>query len=157
MPTNGHLTVSITSDTMRLMRVVLDTNVLVSGLRSRDGASFKLLSRIGTGRFESVVSVPLAVEYEAALTLQAQELGLTIKEIAAFVDNVCEASTQHEVFFLWRPALRDPRDEFLLELAIAARCHAIVTHNVRDLAGARAHSIAVLTPAEFSKKVKDQS
>lgn len=58
---------------------------------------------------------------------------------------------------LWRPALHDPADEFILELAVAAHCPAIVTHNVRDFGGAQSFDIAVLTPGEFPRSLRDVS
>lgn len=157
MPTNGHLTPGITSDTIMIMRVVLDTNVIVAGLRSRRGASFKLLSLVGTGSFETVVSVPLVFEYEATLKAQASMLGVTAEQVEKFVDRFCQNSSQHDIFYLWRPSLRDPRDEFVLELALSAGCQAIVTHNVRNFVEVRSLSVAVMTPATFLKKVENRS
>jgi predicted nucleic acid-binding protein len=54
-----------------------------------------------------------------------------------------------EIFFLWRPYLRDPNDDLILELAVAAGCDAVVTHNTRDFVGAERFGIDVLTPAAF--------
>lgn len=144
----------ICHDTISSVRIVLDTNVLVAGLRSRRGASFQILSLIGQGRFESVVSVPLVLEYEAVLKAQAGTLGLTHSEIDTFVGYVCGVSTQREVFFLWRPSLRDPGDEFVLEAAVAGRCDAVVTHNVRDFGRADKFGIQVLTPAAFLRELR---
>lgn len=139
------------------MRVVLDTNVLVAALRSRRGASFQILSMLGQGWFESVISAPLVFEYEAQLKLHANELGLASIDAEAIVDRLCQVSSQHEVFFLWRPSLRDPNDEFILELAVEAQCDAIVTHNATDFDGAQQFGIQVLAPAEFLKKVRSES
>ncbi len=139
-----------------MVRVVLDTNVLVAGLRSRQGASFQILSMVGDGRFETVVSVPLVLEYEAVLKAHANELNLTLADVDAIVDYLCQVSTQHEVFFLWRPMLRDPGDEFILELGVGSGCDTIVTHNVRDFEEARRFSIQVMTPSEFLKKVRNE-
>jgi putative PIN family toxin of toxin-antitoxin system len=139
------------------MRVILDTNVLIAGLGSRRGASFQILSMLGQGLFETVVSVPLVLEYEAVLKVQADTLRLREKDIDAVVDYVCQVSSRRKVFFLWRPMLRDPGDEFILELAVEASCDAIVTHNVRDFAGAERFGVRVMTPGEFLKTVRRTS
>ena len=130
-------------------RVVLDTNVLVAAIRSRKGASFKLLSLVGKGHFEPVVSVPLALEYEDALTRHAAEAGLTAEDAEAVVDYLCKVSIHQPVFFLWRPLLADPKDDMVAEVAIAASCDFIVTFNVRDFAALRQFKIQVVTPKQF--------
>jgi putative PIN family toxin of toxin-antitoxin system len=137
------------------VRVVLDTSVLVAALRSRRGASFRLLELLRKGRFQIAVSVPLVLEYEAVLVRHAAELGLSGEEAVGVVDYLCRVARRQKIHFLWRPALRDPRDEFVLELAVAAACEAIVTHNVRDFGGARPFGVQVLTPSEFLAWVEE--
>ena len=137
-----------------MVRVVLDSNVLVAALRSRQGASFRLLELLRAGRFEIAVSVPLVLEYEAVLVRYAAELGLTREEAVGVVDYLCSIAHCQEIHFLWRPTLSDPHDEFVLELGVAAQCHAIVTHNVRDFRGARGFEPAVVTPATFLEMVE---
>src|SRR5438552_9625566 len=109
-------------------RVVLDTSVLVAGLRSSLGASFQLLSRIGTSQFDVVVSVPLVLEYEDALTRHSTATALSKRDLDDFIDYFCSVAIRQEIFFLWRPALRDSGDDLVLEVAVAANCEAIVTH-----------------------------
>ncbi len=136
---------------MTLPRVVLDSNVLVSGLRSRRGTSFGLLSLVGTGRFNTVVSVPLVVEYEQALLDAGHGLPYGAGEIQRFIDYFCTVSDRREVHFLWRPFLPDPSDDMVLEAAVAGRCKYIVTFNVRDFAGVERFGVRALPPAEFLK------
>jgi len=140
---------------MVLVRVVLDSNVLVAALRSRRGASFRLLELLRKGRFQIALSVPLALEYEAVLLRHAAELGLSGEEAAGVVDYLCRVAHRQDIHFLWRPTLIDPGDEFILELAVAAGCEAVVTHNVRDFGGARPFRIQVLTPSEFLAWVEE--
>jgi putative PIN family toxin of toxin-antitoxin system len=137
--------------------VALDSSVLVAGLRSKRGASFELLRLLRKRRFEAAISVPLVLEYEAVLLRHATELGLAEEEAIGSVDYLCSVGRQHEVRFLWRPFLSDPRDEFILELAVAARAAAIVTHNVRHFDGAEGLGVRVLTPGEFVRLLEDGS
>ena len=132
---------------------MLDSSVLVAGFRSRQGASYRLLELLRAQRFEIAMSVPLALEYEAVLVRHAAALGVSRTDAEGLVDYMCRIAHRQDIHFLWRPALTDPRDEFILELAVAARCEAIVTHNIRDFAGAAALRVTVVTPAAFLKRV----
>jgi putative PIN family toxin of toxin-antitoxin system len=138
------------------MRVVLDSNVLVAGFRSRNGASFRLLQLLRAGRFQIAVSVPLVLEYEAELVRHAGLLGWRRQDAVGLVDYMCRIAHRQEIHFLWRPALTDPKDEFVLELAVAAACEALVTHNVRDFEDASRFSLRVLTPFAFLKVLEEQ-
>jgi putative PIN family toxin of toxin-antitoxin system len=133
--------------------VVFDTNVLVAAVRSRRGASFQILSRVGTVDFEIAVSVPLVLEYEDALLRQTRRSGLRAADVRDLVDYLCSVARQQDIFFLWRPLLRDPNDDMVAEVAVAAGCEAIITHNRRDFAGAEKLNLRVLSPAEFLKQI----
>jgi predicted nucleic acid-binding protein len=135
---------------MKVPSAVLDTHVIVSALRSRAGASFGLLSLLPSGRFEPIISVPLMLEYEdACRRLLAPGSPLTAADVEVVLDMLCAASRHQRVFFLWRPLLRDPKDDMVLELAVAAGCDAIVTFNLRDFAGAERFGIRPVSPREF--------
>jgi len=127
---------------------VLDSSVLVAGFRSRRGASYRLLTLLREGRYQIAMSVPLALEYEAVLLRHAKELGFARDEAIRLLDYLCSISSHHEIHFLWRPTLSDPRDEFILELAVTARCNGIVTHNIRDFVQAGRFGVRVMHPAE---------
>lgn len=129
----------------------MDSNVLVSGLRSKRGASFKLLGLVGGGEFTTVVSVPLVVEYEKALLDSRHALTYTHVEIGRFLDYFCSVSDRREVHFLWRPCLPDVADDMVLEAAVAGQCGYIVTFNVRDFVGVARFGIRALPPGEFLK------
>ncbi len=137
-----------------MRRVVFDTSVLVAAVRSRLGASFELLSQLGTGLFEVVVTVPLVLEYEDALMRQVPTTGLSGEDMVNIVDYFCQVGIHQDVFFLWRPVLRDPGDDLVLEAAVAAGCEAIITHNVRDFSGAKAFGVRVLSPGAFLKELR---
>lgn len=114
---------------METPQVVIDTNVLVTAQRSKRGASAKLVSLIGMNRFDLHVSVPLVLEYEEVLR-QRSQLGLTQEDVADLIDAICAFAKQQKIYFLWRPYLRDKKDEMVLELAVAARCGYIITAHV---------------------------
>ncbi|MBE7484739.1 MAG: putative toxin-antitoxin system toxin component, PIN family [Polyangiaceae bacterium] len=130
------------------MLVVLDTSVLVAAWRSRLGASFELIRLLRAGRFEIAVSVPLVVEYESAL-LRNMSPGQRPSHVTAFVDYLCRVAHKQDVFFLWRPVLNDPNDDMVVELAMASRASAIITHNLRDFVPAAGLGVRVLAPAQF--------
>src|ERR1700681_254962 len=128
----------IVGDTIIFVRVVLDSSVLVAGFRSRRGASFRALTLLRAGKFEIAVSVPLVLEYEAVLRRHADALGFATQEVTALVDYLCSVGHRQDIHFLWRPALRDPSDEFVLELAVTAGCRAIVQHKLCAFVGGKA-------------------
>ena len=134
-------------------RVVLDTNVLVAGLRSSLGASYRVLSLVGTGRFTHVVSVALLFEYEAALKRPESGVRLSRHAIDDVLDFVCAAGHRQPIYFLWRPTLRDPSDDLVLEVAAHGRCDRIVTFNTRDFAGSERFGLRVETPAAFLRSL----
>jgi putative PIN family toxin of toxin-antitoxin system len=134
-------------------RLVLDTNVLVAALRSNRGASFRLLSEVDSGRFQICVSVPLVLEYEAALFRHASSIGLSRRDVNDVLDYLCSVAHRQPIFFLWRPRLRDPNDDMVLEAAVAANCRYIVTFDKRDFGSSRTFSLRVVTPREFLQAI----
>ena len=130
-----------------MLQLVVDTNVLVAGLRSRRGASFELMRLIAENRFRLNVSVTLALEYEDVLNRPGSLPGLSQRERDIFLDYLLASSTLLPLVPKLRPSLRDPDDERILEVAV--KCGAtIVTHNVKDFEGAIRFGIAVRTPFE---------
>ena len=116
------------------MRLVLDTDVIVAAMRSPAGASAAIIRSIRQGQATLLLSVPLALEYEA-VCLKAEHrvaAGLTEPEVDIFVTAVIAMAEPVETHFLWRPQLRDPNDEMVLEVAVNGKADALVTFNVRD-------------------------
>jgi putative PIN family toxin of toxin-antitoxin system len=138
-------------------RVVLDTNVIVSGLRSRRGASFRVLSLIGSGLFEHYMSVALAFEYEDAVKRSASGIHLPKAVVEDILDFLCASARQQEIHFLWRPTLPDPQDDMVLEVAVHGGCEAIVTYNVEDFRGSERFGIKVIKPQELLKLLGGKS
>src|SRR5262249_38007714 len=115
--------------------------------------SYRLLRLIASDKFGVHLSVPLLLEYEEVCKRLPGEIPLTEEDVDDILDYVCRAAHHQPVFFLWRPFLRDPKDDMVLELAVAAGCDCIVTFNVRDFAGAEQFGIRVLTPKEFLQEI----
>ncbi|OHB77379.1 MAG: DNA-binding protein [Planctomycetes bacterium RBG_16_59_8] len=139
---------------VRQPSIVIDTNVVVSALRSRLGAAHKLLLLVGTGRFQTNISVPLALEYESALKRIEDDILLTGREIDDVLDYICKAANHRRIFFLWRPFLRDPKDDLVLELAVSAGCGYIVTFNEKDFHGAEEQfGVNIVAPGKFLRIV----
>lgn len=134
-------------------QIVIDTNVLVSAQLSRRGASSKLVSLIGTAWFDVYVSVPLVLEYEDVLLRSHEKLGLTQDDVGDLIDAICALSKPRDIHFLWRPYLRDEKDEFVLELAVAAQCDHIITFNHQDFRAVEKFGITILDPGTFLRSL----
>lgn len=133
------------------MNLVLDANVLLTALASNKGASFRLLSLLPQGRYRLHISTPLVAEYEAVL--KRGRLLLTAQQIDDVTDYLCNQATAHEIFYLWRPVLKDPDDDFLLELAVKAGAN-IVTWSVADFKKAAGLGVQVLTPRDVLQQLE---
>lgn len=143
---------------MIMPRVVLDTNVLVAASRSRLGASFALLQALRDGRYKALVSVPLMLEYEAVLN-RPEHLAASGRNIAmngAFLDALCLLVEPVHLHYLWRPQLRDPADEMVLETALNGRADGLVTLNVGDFAVAADFRMPVMTPGAFLRQLNEE-
>jgi putative PIN family toxin of toxin-antitoxin system len=138
---------------MPLPQIVIDTNVMVAGLRSRRGSAFQLLSLIDTEQFDIHLSVPLVLEYTEVLIRELPNLYLNRDEVDDLIDFYCAVGMHHEIFFLWRPFLRDPKDEMILELAVKAGCESIITYNTRDFTGVEQFGLKLLEPSEFLRLI----
>jgi putative PIN family toxin of toxin-antitoxin system len=150
-PVNSELVCwdGIEYDTAMPPRIVLDTNVLIAALCSQQSASYKILSLIGMGKFDLTISVPLVLEYEDVAKRQSRPLRLSHKVIDDILDYVCQVGEWRHIFFLWRPFLKDPKDDMVLELAVEAGCDYIVTFNRKDFVGAEQFGLQVIAPRDF--------
>lgn len=140
---------------MAAYQIVLDTNIIYSALRSRRGASYRLLSLLDSAKFEINLSVPLVIEYEDVLVRKIHTLNFNQSEIDQFLDYLCLAGNWHEVYFLWRPILKDPEDDMILELAVRANCKYIVTYNKTDFQGVDKFDIKLATAKEFLQIIQE--
>ena len=139
---------------MGALQIVMDTNVFYAALRSRRGASHRLLQEIGRNEaFQIHLSVPLVLEYEEIAKRHSRALALTHTDIDDILDYLCSVAGLHSIFYLWRPYLPDPEDDMLLELAVEAGCQRIVTYNQRDFRGSEQFGVRAVTPQEFLREV----
>jgi len=136
-----------------MYRVVIDTNVLVSAIRSKRGAAFRLISLLGDLRWRPIISVALVLEYDEVAKREARRLELADWVVDNIVDSFCRFGSQQAVWFRLRPALSDPDDEFVLELAVASHADFLVTYNIRDFRGSEVYGIRPVTPGEFLRTI----
>ena len=127
---------------------VIDTCVLVSALRSNLGASFAILQAVRRGNIRIALTVALAIEYESVVLRPGLVPALAAEEIQIVLDALCSLAHPQKIFYTWRPFLPDPGDDLVLELAVAAGCTFIVTHNLTDFKGSDSLGIRAISPAQ---------
>jgi putative PIN family toxin of toxin-antitoxin system len=139
------------------MKIVLDTSVLVAAARSRQGASFALLSSLPHPRFQICLSVAVYTEWQAVLS-RPEHLppGADASMVLGFLRYLASLAHLQDIHFLWRPFLRDPDDDMLLECAVAAGCTYIVTHNIKDFRRTGELGVKAVTPGEFLQILKEK-
>ena len=136
-----------------MRQAVIDTNILLSGVRSALGASNLVLEAWVRGLIRPVVSTALWMEYEDVLK-RAHLHPLTHTEVNTLLTVLARNSGTTAIHMRWRPQLRDPGDELVLEAAINGRADTIVTYNRRDfLPAASFFGIAIMSPAKFLDEV----
>lgn len=139
------------------MRVVLDTSVLVSAFRSRNGASHLLLRAVSRRKLVAIATPPLFLQYEDVLKRsdQLSVSGPSLADVDEALAGLAALIEPAEVRFVWRPQLRDPGDELVLEAAVNGRVGALVTHNVRDFVEAAPRfGIRVARPGDIVQQVR---
>ena len=138
------------------MLMVMDTDVLVAALRSPQGASAALLRQVRQGRLRMAASVSLFMEYEAVCSREEHRMagGLSEAQVGVFLDAVAALIEPVEVHFSWRPQLRDPADELVLEAAVNARADALLSFNQRHFQGAaQRFGLRLALPGEFLRSL----
>jgi putative PIN family toxin of toxin-antitoxin system len=131
---------------------VIDTNVLVAALRSNSGASRRLLLAALNRRFEFVVSVPLLLEYESVLKRPEQlaAMRLSVGDIETVLSDLISVARQVRLAYRWRPNVKDPKDDMVLETAINGAAKKIITFNAQHfVAAAERFGIRVVQPTEI--------
>jgi putative PIN family toxin of toxin-antitoxin system len=139
---------------MSSVKILIDTNVILSGLLSQKGTSYKLLQLVPKKKFTIVMSVPLILEYETILHKNIRKLNLSRTDIDDFLDYICAISEHTKIYYLWRPILKDPYDDHILELAVSSNAKYIVTFNISDFNEAKKFGISPIEPDEFLKTLR---
>ncbi len=134
--------------------IIMDTNVLFAGLYSSTGASFQILRLLDARKIKPVISTTLLFEYEDVLKREQTVLELPHKQVDIILDNICALSKFQEIYFLWRPYLKDPKDDHVLEVAVASITKTIVTHNLKDFKGCEKFGIKAITPGNYLEVIK---
>lgn len=138
------------------MLIVMDTDTIVAALRSPSGASAELLRRARRGSVTLAASVSLFMEYEAVCSRpeHCQAAGLGLSEVGVFLDGLAHLIAPVEVHFLWRPQLRDPADELVLEAAVNASAQVLLTFNVKHFANAATRfGLPISQPGPFLRSL----
>ncbi|CAB1085228.1 hypothetical protein D1AOALGA4SA_12716 [Olavius algarvensis Delta 1 endosymbiont] len=136
------------------IRIVLDTNIIFAGLYSTFGASFQVLRALTVGKIQPVLSVALVFEYEDVLKRNSRMLGLTHRDIDVFLDNICNLGSFQKIHYLWRPFLPDPKDDHVLELAVASQVKKIATFNAKDFKRVDKFGIKIISPKQLLEELK---
>jgi uncharacterized protein len=138
------------------MIIVVDTSVFVSALISGTGASREVIRRCLQGRYLPCMSLALFAEYRDLLGREAlfANCPLNAAERVELFQAVMAVSRMTEIYYLWRPNLMDEGDNHVLELAVAGRAEAIVTHNRADFEKSQLKfpEIRILAPADLLKE-----
>jgi putative PIN family toxin of toxin-antitoxin system len=137
-------------------RIVLDTSVLIAAARSRQGASFALVSSLPNPRFQICLSVAVYTEWQAVLS-RPEHLppGADANSALGFTRYLATLAHLQDIHFLWRPFLRDPDDDMVLECAVAAGCTYIVTHNIKDFRRTEQLGVKAVTPGQFLQILRE--
>jgi putative PIN family toxin of toxin-antitoxin system len=132
-----------------MIRAVLDTNILLSALRSRNGASHAILSRFVNKEFQWVIGNTVLSEYDEVLKRECPGFGVSVETVDRILDAVCAGANFHQTSSFWKTALPDPDDEAFAQLALEAKVGYLVTCNLRDYPPERLPALRVVSPREF--------
>ena len=136
------------------MRVVLDTSVLVAAMRSRRGASHFLLQQLPCALFQPALSLALYMEWQSVLTREEHlPAGINIPQMQGFLRYLASISHLQDIHYLWRPFLRDPADDMVLECAVASGSAFIITHNIRDFHRSHELGVKAILPSRFLQQM----
>lgn len=144
--------------TKRKMSVVFDTSVLVAAARSRNGASFQLMSLLPSPRFELALTIAMYTEWQSVLTRpEHMPPGASVDLTMGYLRYLASMAHLQDVHFLWRPFLSDPDDDMVVECAVASGSQFIVTHNIKDFRRVGELKVQAIKPADFLNLMRTSS
>ena len=137
------------------MLVTLDTNIIYQALKSANGASFFILQQVRERKIQIALSVPLFEEYEDVLKRKEslKDFDLDDEDIDKFLRFIAYVGKPYKTYFLFRPNLKDEKDNMVVELAVTSQCDYLVTSNTKDFKNAelKFDQLKIVTPSEFAK------
>ena len=137
------------------MLVTLDTNIIYQALKSANGASFFILQQVRERKIQIALSVPLFEEYEDVLKRKKslEDFGLDVEDIDKFLRFIAYVGKPYKTYFLFRPNLKDEKDNMVVEVAVTSQCDYLVTSNTKDFRNAelKFDQLKIVTPSEFAK------
>lgn len=132
-----------------MILAVIDTNVLIAALRSSSDASYQIISAADRGDFEVALSVPLLAEYDDVTSRPDIGIKISMSAVSDIINRIAQISRKQAIYYLWRNILPDPKDDMVLEVAVASGATHIITFNKKDLTPASEFGISVVQPSEF--------
>jgi putative PIN family toxin of toxin-antitoxin system len=142
---------------MKPLQMVVDTTVVIAGMRSKKGVSNSFLRLLNDSRVKFHISNALLLEYEEVLRREQAALDLKDQDIEDLLDGFCAFGEKHHRLFTWRPVSGDPDDDFVVDLALSARVEYVVTYNLRDLQFVEQYGIVVVTPRQVLEILRNTS
>jgi putative PIN family toxin of toxin-antitoxin system len=143
-----------------VLRVVIDTSVLISAIRSEKGAAAVLIDLALSRRFVLLLDYKLAYEYREVASRPDHLLasGKTVDETEAIIDALEAIAAPVMVQTRHRPLSQDPDDDMVLDVAINGFADILITNNARHFAhAAGSFGIRVLSPGEFLLALRKES
>jgi predicted nucleic acid-binding protein len=111
---------------------------------------------IDDDKFQIAISVPLLIEYEDVLKRKSRNISLTHDEIDDILDYICAVADKREIYYLWRPFLKDPKDDMVLELAVESQSHYIITYNLRNFKRIEQFNVRAISPKDFLEMIGEK-
>lgn len=134
-------------------KIVIDTCVLESAFRSRNGASYQILRAIDSKRFDYGLSVPLVLEYEYRMSAIAEQgaSSLSVQQMNTILTAIVYFATEVPIYFSIRPNLRDESDNHVFECCVNYNADMLITNNLKDFRNAdlKPYNFQVATPKDF--------
>ena len=137
------------------IQVVIDTNVFIGALKSNTGASAALFSMLPNSKWTNNISSALMLEYEEKAKDPELAIPLSHLKIEEILDKLVSVSNCVAIEAPRAPRLRDPDDDFIMDLAEAAKTQVIIRYNIRNFLPARNQGIEMLTPGQFLQRIRN--
>ncbi len=157
MPKKHGVKLDIARDTdydTNMILAVIGTNVLIAALRSSSGASYQIILAADRGDFEVALSIPLLAEYDDVTSRPNRGIKIPMSAVSDIIDRIAQISRKQAIFYLWRNILPDPKDDMVLEVAVASGATHIITFNKKDFKPASEFGISVVQPSEFLRLIR---